>query len=106
MKISYSRHSFQKLVLKLTTDESLITHYPSLSKLAKIILIYLASTSEIERGFSCQNATRIKFCNQLSAHDAYRRWTDAKHHRYIILLPQKNTDIDDSDSSSGSDSEE
>ena len=56
MKISYSKHSFREFVLKLATDESLITQYPSLSKLAEIILIYPASTSEVERGFSYQNA--------------------------------------------------
>ena len=110
MKMSYSRHSFREFVLKLATDESLITHYPSLSKLAEIILVYPASTSEVERGFLYQNATKTKFRNRLGAHhleqllrlrlnapktstfpfhDAYRRWFDAKHCRYIIPLPEK-----------------
>ena len=65
MKISYSRHSFREFILKLATDESLITQYPSLSKLAEIILIYPASTSEVERGFSYQNAIKNKFCNRM-----------------------------------------
>ena len=99
----------------------------SLSKLAEIILVYPASTSEVERGFSYQNATKTKFRNRLGAHhldqllrlrlntpktstfpfhDTYRRWLDAKHRCYIIPLPKKqNLDIDDSASPSGSDSE-
>ena len=128
MKISYSRHSFREFILKLATDESLITQYPSLSKLAKIILIYPASTSEVERGFSYQNAIKNKFRNRLGEHHldqllrlrlnapkasefpfhaAYRSWVDAKHRRYVIPLPEKqNMDIDDSDSSSESDIED
>ena len=128
MKISYSKHSFREFVLKLATDESLITQYPSLSKLAEIILIYPASTSEVERGFSYQNAIKNKFRNRLGEHhldqlvrlrlnapkasefpfrEAYRNWVDAKHRRYVIPLPEKqNMDSDDSDSSSESDTEE
>ena len=128
MKISYSKHSFREFVLKLATDESLITQYPSLSKLAEIILIYPASTSEVERGFSYQNAIKNKFRNRLGEHhldqlvrlrlnapkasefplhEAYRNWVDAKHQRYVIPLPEKqNMDSDDSDSSSESDTEE
>ena len=36
MKMSYSEHSFQEFILKLANDETLITHYPSLSKLTEI----------------------------------------------------------------------
>ena len=50
----------------LATDETLITHYPSLSKLAEIILLYPLSTAEVERGFSYQNAMKTKFCNRLN----------------------------------------
>ena len=53
-------------MLKLATDETLIMHYPSLSKLAEIVLIYPSSTSEVERGFSYQNAMKTKFRNWLS----------------------------------------
>jgi len=68
MKSSYSSHSFRDFILKLATDETLIAHYPSLSKLAEIIILYPASTSEVERGFSYQNALKTKFRNRLSAH--------------------------------------
>ena len=127
MKISCSKHFFREFVLKLAT-ESLITQYPSLSKLAKIILIYPASTSEVERGYSYQNAIENKFCNRLGEHhlnqlvrlrlntpkasefpfhEAYRSWVDAKHRRYVIPLPEKqNMDRDNSDSSSEPDTEE
>ena len=78
----------------------LITHYPSLSKLAEIVLVYPSSTAEVERGFSHQNTTKTKFCNRLgtvhldqllrlqlnateSSHfpfyDAYKQWIEAKH---------------------------
>jgi len=46
---------------KFATDETLIAHYPSLSKLAEIIILYPASTSEVERRFSYQNALKTKF---------------------------------------------
>lgn len=93
-----------------------------------MILIYPASTSEVERGLSYQNTTKTKFRNRLGVHHldqllrlrlnapkasefpfhkAYRRWADAKRRRYVIPLPEKqNVDIDDSDSSSESDSDE
>ena len=66
MKISYSGYSFRDFILKLATDDSFIAHYPSLAKLAEIILLYPSSTAEVERGFSFQNATKTKFHNRLS----------------------------------------
>ena len=35
--------------------------YPALSTLAEIVSVYLASTSEVERGSSFQNAIKTKF---------------------------------------------
>ncbi|XP_065892733.1 zinc finger protein 862-like [Dysidea avara] len=121
MKISYARYSLREFMLKLATDVTLIMHYPSLSKLAEIVLIYPSSTSEVERGFSYQNATKTKFRNRLSVchldqllrlrlnaskptefpfHEAYKKWVETKHRRYVIPLPEKqNIDLDDSDSS-------
>jgi len=61
VKSSYSSHSFQDFILKLATNEILIAHYPSFSKLAEIIILYPASTSEVERGFSYQNALKLSF---------------------------------------------
>ena len=50
-----------------------------------------------------------KFCNQLSVchlttefpfHESYKKWVEAKYHRYVIPLPEKqNMVLDDSDSS-------
>ena len=40
MKISYAKYSLREFMLKLATDDTLITYYPSLSKLAEIVLIY------------------------------------------------------------------
>ena len=124
MKMSYSKHSLREFTLKLATDETLITHYPSLSKLAEIILLYPASTSEVERGFSYQNATKTKFRNRLGTyhldqllrlrmnapeasvfpfHEAYVNWVDAKHRRHVIPQPdQQRIELDDSDSPSDS----
>ena len=120
MKISYARYSLREFMLKLATDVTLIMHYPSLSKLAEIVLIYPSSTSEVERGFSYQNATKTKFRNRLSVchldqllrlrlnasepaefpfHEAYKKWVETKHRCYVIPLPEKqNIDLDDSDS--------
>ena len=117
IKLNYSQLSFRDFVLKLATDETLITHYPSLSKLAEIIMLYTASTSEVERGFSYQSAIRTKFQNTLGAfhldqllrlrlnapkasnfpfHDAYKSWVDAKHHRYVIPQPENHNHNSDS----------
>ena len=49
MKISSSEFSSCDFTLKLATDETLITHYLFLSKLAEIILLYPSSTAEVER---------------------------------------------------------
>ena len=62
-----SRIFFRDFTLKLTTDENLIAHYPSLFKLAEIVLVYPSSTVKAERGFSYQNVTKTKFCNRLGA---------------------------------------
>ena len=122
MKISYSSYSFRNFILKLATDDSFIAHYPSLAKLAEIILLYPSSTAEVERGFSFQNATKTKFRNRLSPnhldqllrlrlnapqatefpfHTAYRNWLEAKHHRNVVPQPDKQKlDIEDLDSES------
>ena len=63
MKMSYSKHSLCEFTLKLATDEIFITHYASLSKLAEIILLYPASTAEVKRDISYQNATKTKYQN-------------------------------------------
>ena len=63
MKISYSGYCLHNFILKLATDQTLITHYPFLSKLAEIVLLYPSSTAEVERGFSYQNAMKTKFRN-------------------------------------------
>ena len=61
MLSSYKECNLVEFGLKLTTDEALYIHYPSLSKLAEIVLLYPASTAEVERGFSFQNAIKTKF---------------------------------------------
>ena len=107
--------------MKLATDETLIMHYPSLSKLTEIVLIYPSSASEVERGFPYQNATKTKFRNRLSVchlnqllrlrlnasklaefpfHKLYKKWVEAKHRPYVIPLSEKqNINLDDSGSS-------
>ena len=121
MKVSYCGFSFRDFTLKLATDKSLITHYPSLSKLAEIVLVYPSSTAEVERGFSYQNITKTKFRNRLGAvhldqllrlqlnapessqfpfHEAYKHWIEVKHRRYVIPQPTQKLDLEDSDSES------
>ena len=63
---NYKERKFHKLIIKLVTDESLYMQYPALSTLAEIVSVYPASTSEVERGFSFQNAIKTKFQNRLS----------------------------------------
>ena len=120
IKLNYSQLSFWDFVLKLANDETLITHYPSISKFAEIIILYPASTSEVERGFSYQNAIKTKFRNRLGAfhldqllrlrlnalkasnflfHDVYKSWVDAKHRRYVIPQPENHSDNSDSSDS-------
>lgn len=124
-KISYFTHSFHNFILKLATGETFIIHYPSLSKLTEIILIYPLSTTQKLRGFSYQNVTKTKLHNRLNPshldqllrlqlnaaqslefpfHVAYKHWVEAKHHRNVIPQPSKEKlDIKDSGSeSSGS----
>ena len=52
MKISYSRYFFCNFILKFATDQTFITHNPSLDKLAVIILLYPSSTTVVESRFS------------------------------------------------------
>ena len=121
MLSSYKECNLVEFGLKLTTDEALYIHYPSLSKLAEIVLLYPACTAEVERGFSFQNAIKTKFRNRLGPvhldqllrlrlnsptvdkfpfHMAYTHWLESKRRRNVIQKPAKEKiDIDDSDSS-------
>ena len=69
MKASYKDDTLSLFALKLATNEGLKIQYPSLSVLAEIILtyMYLASTAEVERGFSVQNTLKNKLRNWLGA---------------------------------------
>ena len=108
IKVSYCGFSFCDFTLKLATDESFINHYPFLSKLVEILLVYPSSTAEVERGFSHQNTTKTKFRNCLGAvhldqllrlqlnapessrfpfYDAYKQWIEVKHRRYVVPRP-------------------
>ena len=61
MKISYSGYYFRNFILKLAIDDSFIAHYPSLTKLAEIILLYPSSTVEVERDFLFKMQQRLNF---------------------------------------------
>ena len=61
MRANYKECKFHKLIIILVTDESLYMQYPALSTLAEMVLVYPASTSEVEQGFSFQNAIKTKF---------------------------------------------
>ena len=119
MVSSYKEYSLNKFVLALVTDKSLYLQYLSLSILAEIIIVYPATTSEVERGFSYQNSIKTKFRNRLgSVHldqlirlrlnapsadnlpfaSAYQNWMDSRHRRSVIRQPlTEKFDIEDSD---------
>ena len=118
MKSSYPDHSLEAFTLKLVTDESLYVLYPSLATLAEIVSVYPASTSEVERGFSYQNAIKTKFRNKLGsdhldqllrlhlnspdAHSfpfrkAYKQWMESKRRRYVVRKPEIDSDSDSDD---------
>ena len=116
MRANYKECKFHKLIIELVTDESLYMQYPALSTLAEIVSVYSASTSEVERGFSFQNAIKTKFQNRLSPchldqllrlrlnspttnevsfHKAYQKWMDTKQHRFTLKsLPPVKYDSD------------
>ena len=90
--------------------------YPALSTLAEIVSAYPASTSEVEREFSFQNAIKTKFQNTLSPchldqllrlrlnslttnefsfHKVYQKWMDTKQRRFTLKsLPPDKYDSD------------
>ena len=53
--------------MNLLSTWSQYVHYPSMSLLAEIVAVFLASTAEVERGFSYQNAIKSKSRNRLSS---------------------------------------
>ena len=109
IKSSYQTCKFDEFILKLATEESLYVLYPAMSSLAEIIAVFPASTAEVERGFSYQNAIKSKSRNRLSTthldqllrlrlnspetHDfplrmAYKKWSELKQRRYVVHKPQ------------------
>ena len=62
---NYRKFKFREFLPKLAGLEEYQAQYPNLSSLAKIVLTYPASTAEVERGFSFQNATKTKVRNRL-----------------------------------------
>ena len=96
---NFKKSKYTEFLSKLASLEEFRVQYPSLSVLAEIILTYPASTSEVERGFSFQNAIKTKVCNRLGSehldqllrlclnapqqdkypfHEAYLQWLDDK----------------------------
>ena len=67
IKSSYRACKFHEFIVKLVTDESLYVQYPSMSLLAKIAAVFPASTAEVEKGSSYQNAIKSKSRNRLSS---------------------------------------
>ena len=117
---NFRKEKLQKFALKLAVDEGMKIQYPSLSTLAEIILTFPASTAEVERGFSFQNALKSRSRNRISSdhidqlirmrlnapdlkefpfHQAYLNWLEAKKRRFIIPNSKvlEESDSDDSD---------
>ena len=76
MKASYEDDTLTSFALKLATNKGLKIQYPSLSILAEIILTCLASTAEVECGFSVQNTLKNKL----------RYWLEAEHLDQLIKM--------------------
>lgn len=66
MKTDFLSVSMPDLFLCLATDESLTKQYPNLSVLAKIVLVFPASSVDCERGFSTLNLIKTKTRNRLN----------------------------------------
>ena len=115
MSANFKMERLQTFALKLAVDDGMKIRHPSLSILAEIILTYPASTAQVERGFSIQNAIKNKCRNRLGSvhlnqlicmrlnapsiedfpfHQAYVNWLDKKKRRYVVSKP---SDSDDSD---------
>ena len=115
MKASYKDDTLNSFALKLATNKGLKIQYPSLSILAEIILTCLASTAEVECGFSVQNTLKNKLRNRLEAehldqlirmklnapgidefpfHKTYLNWLDAKKQQFVVPRPLSDSDSD------------
>ena len=115
MSVNFKTERLQTFALKLAVDDGMKIRYPSLTILAEIILTYPASTVQVERGFSIQNAIKNKCRNRLGSvhlnqlicmklnapsiedfpfHQAYVNWLDKKKCRYVVSKPSDSGNSD------------